>query len=55
MSTFMMTTQLYVYCINSEHEGYIAAIIRLHGCIRDIRTWLTRNMLKLNDEKTGII
>ena len=48
-------TQLYVYFMNSDREGCIAAIIRLNGCIRDVRTWLTRSMPKLNDEKTKVI
>ena len=48
-------TQLYVSFVNSDHEERIAAVTRLNDCIRDVRTWLTRNMVKLNDEKTEVI
>ena len=41
--------------MNSDHEERIAAVTRLNDCIRDVRTWLTRNMLNLNDEKTEVI
>ena len=48
-------TQFYVSFMNSDHEERNAAVTRLNDCIRDVRTWLTRNMLKLNDEKTEVI
>ena len=48
-------TQLYVSFMNSDHNERIAAVTQLNDCIRDVRTWLTRNMLKLNDEKTEMI
>ena len=48
-------TQLYVSLMNSDHEERIAAVTRLNDCIRDVLIWLTRNMLKLNDEKTEVI
>ena len=41
--------------MNNDHEQRIAAVTRLNECIRDVRTWLTRNMLKYNDEKTEVI
>ena len=47
--------QLYVSFMNSDREERTAAITRLNDCTRDVRTWLTRNMLKLNDEKTEVI
>ena len=50
-------TQLYVFFINSDREEQerTAAVTRLNDCIRDVHTWLTRNMLKLNEEKTEVI
>ena len=48
-------TQLYVSFMNSDREERTAAVTRLNDCIRDVRTWLTRNMLKLNEEKTEVI
>ena len=48
-------TQLYVSFMNSDHEEDIAAVTRLNDCIRNVRTWLTRNMLKTNDEKMEVI
>ena len=47
-------TQLYVSFMNSDREERTAAVTRLNDCIRDVRTWLTRNMLKLNEEKTEV-
>ena len=48
-------TQLYVSFMNCDCEERIAAVTRLNYCIRDIRMWLTKNMLKLHDEKTEVI
>ena len=48
-------TQLYVSFMNSDREERTAAVTRLNDCIRDVRTWLTRNMLKLNEEKMEVI
>ena len=48
-------TQLYVSFMNSGREERTAAVTRLNDCIRDVRTWLTRNMLKLNEEKMEVI
>ena len=41
--------------MNSDREERVAAVIRLNDCIRDVRTWLMRNMPKLNEEKTELI
>ena len=48
-------THIYVSFINSDREERTAAVTRLNDCIRDVRTWLTRTMLKLNEEKTEVI
>jgi hypothetical protein len=45
-------TQLYVsFSPNDE----AAALARLEGCILDLRTWMNKNRLKLNDSKTEFI
>ena len=41
--------------MNSDRDERTAAVTRLNDCIRDVRTWLSRNMLKLNEEKTEVI
>ena len=41
--------------MNSDREERTAAVTRLNDCIRDVRNWLTRNMLNLNEEKTEVI
>ena len=45
-------TQLYDSFMNNDPEERSTAVARLNDCIKDVRTWLTQNMLKLNDEKT---
>jgi len=45
-------TQLYVSFPPSDEA---AALERLEGCIADLRTWMNRNRLKLNDSKTEFI
>ena len=48
-------TQLYVSSMNNDPEERSTAVARLNDCIKYVRTWLTQNMLKLNDEKTKVI
>ena len=48
-------TQLYVSFMNNDPEERSTAVARLNDCIKDVRTWLTQNMLKLNDKKTEVI
>ena len=48
-------TQLYISFMNNDPEERSTAVARLNDCIKDVRTWLTQNMLKLNDEKTEVI
>ena len=45
-------TQLYVSC---EPENAQAALLRLEGCVQDIREWMCTNNLKLNDSKTEFL
>ena len=49
------TYTLNTYPLNSDREERVAAVTRLNDCITDVRTWLTRNMFNLNDEKTEVI
>ena len=48
-------TQLYVSFMNNDPEERSTVVAHLSDCIKDVRTWLTQNMLKLNDEKTEVI
>ena len=48
-------TQLYVSFMNNDPEERSTEVAHLNDCIKDVRTWLTQNMLKLNDEKTEVI
>ena len=48
-------TQLYVSFMDNDSDERLTAVARLNDCIKDVRTWLTQNMLKLNDEKTEVI
>jgi hypothetical protein len=47
--TYADDSQIYV-TVSSE-----ASIVRLEKCIADIKTWMSRNKLKLNDSKTEFI
>ena len=48
-------TQLYVSFMNNDTEKRLIAVARFNNCIKDVRTWLTKNMFKLNNEKTEVI
>ena len=39
----------------SLHRNRIETIQQLEDCVRDIKLWMTHNLLKLNDDKTEII
>ena len=45
-------TQLYLGFNLWEYE---AAKLQMEGCIADIRSWLSANCLKLNDDKTELL
>ena len=36
-------------------ESVDDAVLRIEKCISDIRVWMTKNLLKLNDDKTELI
>ena len=48
-------TQLYLAFRPSEEVSRFEAIQRLEACVKDIKLWMTNNLLKLNDDKTEII
>ena len=47
-------TQIY-YCFKPSNENYSNGCTILSDCISDIRRWMHRNFLKLNDDKTEIL
>ena len=47
--------QLYLEFILSDTTSRDNDIHRLELCIKDIRTWMRLNMLKLNDDKTELL
>lgn len=47
-------TQLYVSCLPTQ-SSVQECIARLTSCVSDIRIWMARNALKLNDNKTEFL
>ena len=48
-------TQLYMTLKSSDHDQHVNSINRMENCIKDVRRWMSTNMLKLNDDKTELI
>ena len=48
-------TQLYLSFQQDSAMSQADAVNALHSCIKDIRTWMIVDKLKLNDEKTELI
>ncbi len=48
-------TQLYLSCRQDSAMSEVDVVNALHSCIKDIRTWMIVDKLKLNDEKTELI
>ena len=48
-------TQLYISCKPCDSISRQTAISQFEACISDIKTWMTNNLLKLNDDKTELI
>ena len=44
--------QLYV---SFEHENRLGIVGKMESLICDIKTWMTKNMVKLNDDKTEFL
>ena len=55
MCTSMLMTPNYVLFMNNDPEERLTAVAHLNECVKDVHTWLTQNMLTLNDEKTEVI
>ena len=51
---FADDSQLYVF-VKPVQANVDGAIGRLEKCCHDIRTWMRRNFLKLNDDKTEVL
>ncbi len=47
-------TQIYVQCSNTP-DSILEAKLRLQTCIHDVCTWMSKNALKINTEKTEFI
>lgn len=48
-------TQLYVSYDLDSPEQFKAAVCKIEECIADIRSWMSQNKLKLNDDKTELM
>ena len=48
-------TQLYISFKPRDSIFRQTAISQLEACIKDIKTWMTNNLLKLNDDKTELL
>ena len=48
-------TQLYISFKPCDSISRQAAISQVEACIKDIKTWMTNNLSKLNDDKTELI
>lgn len=50
--TYADDTQLYITIESGRHS---IAIEKVESCIRDVKSWMSSNYLKLNDEKTEVL
>jgi hypothetical protein len=48
-------TQLYTHFSMKDPASLFRAIDRLEKCVADVREWMTRNRLKLNDDKSELL
>ena len=48
-------TQLYISFKPCDSISRQTAISQVEACIKDIKTWMTKNLVKLNDDKTELI
>ena len=47
-------TQLYM-TMDHSNNNWRDGLVRIQLCVSEIREWMNQNMLKLNDDKTGLI
>ena len=55
LHTYADDTQLYVEFDHKDPNSLLAAVQQLESCVEDIRIWMLRNQLKMNDSKTEMI
>ena len=55
LHTYADDTQLYVEFDHKDPNSLLAAVQQLESCVEDIRIWMLRNKLKMNDSKTEMI
>ena len=55
MHLYADDTQLYVTFNPSDEMDIEGAIVKVEGCIADVKKWMSSNFLKLNDDKTEIL
>ena len=48
-------TQLYISLKPCDSISKQTAVSQVEACIKDIKSWMTNNLLKLNDDKTELI
>ena len=48
-------TQIYVSFVIQDQSDLDTAVRRIEKCILEVKQWMTRNLLKLNSEKTGVL
>ena len=51
--TYMLTTHNSTFCFKCENPSTIQS--KLNNCISDVRVWMIKNKLKINDLKTEFI
>ena len=47
-------TQIYI-TIKPSTDNWLGAVAKIESCVVDVKSWMERNMLKLNDDKTELI
>ena len=48
-------TQLYLPFQPDDTAAQESAVASMEACIQDIRNWMTKDSLKINDDKTEVI
>ena len=48
-------SQLYVHCNPNKPDAVQDAVLKIDQCCKEVKTWMTSNYLKLNDDKTEVI
>ena len=54
-SVYAVDTQLYLSFHPSDNRGVDDALTAMELCVQDIRVWLSRNKLFMNDKKTELL